>query len=368
MRLILSIILLSVVLFGKIVIVTGVGPTVDTARKDALREAVEEVVGAKIASKTVVKNGRLDLDHILSTTDGLIKNYKEIDRYKDEDGSYKVTLKVDIAKDTSKDTIEKYIKNTKAMRAFTTNNFKDRSVLVIYNEKGDNSLKKESLPVEALLNTIEDELRDKSFDVILSDDLPGMSKIKSSENIIDEETAINYARMAKADAVILATISTGIEKTSDGYNIVYANILLKAFDATSKRLIANVNKRGKTIAKGGSFGIEDGEARAAQKVSKIATKTLIEKIVKRLSTGAKDFVIIEFLNTSIDTQDKILDILENNGYEFKIDRQYNDAMKIKLNTDTTTTTLRRRLKKLFKKQNIKVKTKQVQGNYIMFSM
>jgi len=52
-------------------------PTVDAARKDALRQAVEEVVGAKVASKTVVKNGRLDMDRILSTTDGLVKSYEE---------------------------------------------------------------------------------------------------------------------------------------------------------------------------------------------------------------------------------------------------------------------------------------------------
>jgi len=368
MRLLLSIIFLSIALFGKIVVATGVGRTVDSARKDALRQAVEQVVGAKIASKTVVRNGRLDMDHILSTTNGLVKSYKELDRFKDNDGSYKITLKVDISNDTSKQSIDNYIKDRKSMRAFNSSNFKDRSVLVLYSARGRNVLKKSSFAVEALLNSIQDELRDKSFDVILQDDLPGMSKIKTEESIMDEETAINYARMAKADAVVLATINTGIQKTQDGYDLVYANLLLKAYDTTSKRLIANVSKRGKTITQGGSFGIEDGEARAAEKVSKYAVKSLIRKIVQRLSTGARDFIIVEFINTDMKTQDKVLDILENEGYEFKIEKQYNNVMKIKINTDKTATSLRRIFTKIFEKNNMKLETKRVEGSYIEFSM
>lgn len=367
MRLFLSIIFLSITLFGKIVVTTGNGPTVESARKDALRQAVEEVVGAKIASKTIVKNGKLDMDHILSTTNGLVKSYKELDRFKDDDGNFQITLKVNIANDTSKQTIDSYIKNRKSMRAFNSANFKNRSVLVLYRRIGDNTLRKKSFAVESLLSVIEDELRDKSFDVILQDELPGMSKIKSTESIIDEESAINYARMAKADAIVLASINTGFQKTDDGYNIVYADIILKAYDATSRRAIANVIKRGKTIAKGGSFGIEDGEARAAEKVSKKAVKTLLEKIVQRFSTGAKDYIEVEFINVDFDIQDKILDILENNGYEFKIEKQYGNAMKIKIDSDRSATSLRRIFSKLFRRHNIRLKTVQVQGSYIEFS-
>jgi len=358
----------SIIASAKVVVTTGIGPTLESARKDALRQAVEQVVGAKIASKTIIKNGRLDMDNILSTTDGLVKSFKELDRFRNEDGTYQVTLKVDIANNTSKYTIEDYVNDKKSMRAFNKSNFKHKSVLVLYTKAGPNSLNKSSFAVNALLNTIEDELRDKSFDVILEDNLPGMSKIKTEESIIDEETAINYARMAKADVVVLATINSGIQKTDDGYNIVYANVLLKTYDATTKRLIANISKRGKTIAKGGSFGIEDGVARAAEKVSNKATKELIKKIVDRLSTGANTYIIIEFTNIDIDTQDEILDILEENGYEFKIQKQYNDAMKIKILSDESATSMRRSLKRLFKKNNIKVKTKRVEGDYIEFSI
>jgi hypothetical protein len=356
----------SIFIYAKVVVVTGIGLTTDQARKDALRQAVEEVVGSKIKSKTIVLNGRLDSDKIISNTDGLVKSYEELSRYKDEDGYYHVKLKVDISPKKVEKILNDFIKDKKSMREFNSENFKNRSVLVLYVPRGSNSLPKNSIPVETLLGTIEDELRDKSFDVVLQEDMPGMTQVKDYDSIENKKTALNFAKMAKADAIVLVTINKGVYKTGDGYNLVYVNILLKAYDATNRRLIANISERGKALAGSGKFGIDDGLSRAVEKVSKKATDELIKKIVRRMDVGSKDFIIVQFNNIPENIQDKILDILDDNGFDYKIVKQYNNTMKLKINSNNTATSFRRVLLKLFRKDGINLNTKRVEGNIIEF--
>lgn len=63
----------------------------DKARKDALRNAVEQVAGAKVSSVTSVKDYQLVSDQVTSQVDGLVKSYKILEE-KNEGGV--VTIKV----------------------------------------------------------------------------------------------------------------------------------------------------------------------------------------------------------------------------------------------------------------------------------
>ena len=354
--------LVSIILFAKTVTVTGSASTPEQAKKEALRAAVEAVCGADLKSSTYVKNGKLLLDKIISNTSGLIEGYKEVDRYK-ENGYWNVTLRVTVNKDALLN-IKQKINSQRAMRTFQDANFKNRSVLVLYRKAGENALPKDYMAVEELLNTIEDELRDKSFDVILPDNLPGMAK---KDEFSDTEM-FEMGNKAKADAIVVATINAGKRKTDDGYSIIYARVSLKSYDPTSRRLFASVIKRGKVLANSTDFGIQDAAARAAGKVAKNATEILIEKIVKRLSTGAKQWIVVTFKGGDEDIQDEILDNLDELGYQYKVVYQKNGYLKVKISSNLSGSNFRRVIKKSLKKEGIKLKTLQTQGDMIEFKI
>ncbi len=152
------------------VTVKGVGETKEAAGKRALRDAVEQVVGAYIKSSTKVSMGVLDYDKIVSSTDGLIESYSEIDSQQRGD-EWEVILKVSVnPKAINGENIKNYITDRKKMRVFTKDNFGNRSVLVMYSSSGCESeipISKDSTSASALIHTIEGHLVDKSFDVIL---------------------------------------------------------------------------------------------------------------------------------------------------------------------------------------------------------
>jgi len=355
--------ILSIFLFAKIVTVTGTGVTPSQAREDALRSAVESVVGADIKANSMVKNGKMVLDKIISNTSGYIKNYKEVDKYKD--GSYwHVTLRVNVDENALHNNINSILKSRIAMRKFNEGNFKNRSVLVIYQKKGMDALPKNYIAVEDLLNTIEDKLRDKEFDVILPDNLPGMAK----KDTFSDDEIMMLGSKAKADAIVVATINAGKRKTGDGYAVIFARVSLKAYDPTSHRLFATVIKRGKVVTSDSEFGLNDGAARAASKVASKATEELIEKIVQRLNEGAKQWVIVTFKNADEDTQDSILDAFDDLGYPYKVIYQEDEYMKVKIASDLSGTQLRRVIKKLLRDEGIKLKTLKTQGDNIVFKI
>ncbi|MCM0081827.1 hypothetical protein L4X63_09520 [Geomonas sp. Red32] len=60
------------------VTVVGFGTTVDQARQDAIRNAVEQVVGTFVSSDTMVQNSSLIKDEILSFSGGYVREFKVI--------------------------------------------------------------------------------------------------------------------------------------------------------------------------------------------------------------------------------------------------------------------------------------------------
>ena len=67
------------------VIVTGVGINADKARQNAIRNAVEQVVGTYVSSDTMVKDSQLIKDEILSYSGGYVKESRVISTEKSDD-------------------------------------------------------------------------------------------------------------------------------------------------------------------------------------------------------------------------------------------------------------------------------------------
>jgi len=74
------------------VISTGVGIDMDGAKANAIRNAVEQVVGTFVSSETILKNSELISDSILSYSGGYVKESKVLSQGKTPDGLYSVKI------------------------------------------------------------------------------------------------------------------------------------------------------------------------------------------------------------------------------------------------------------------------------------
>lgn len=87
--------LLSSTALAQVTTVDGVGADKDSAVRDAMRNAVEQVIGTFIDSRTLVDKSVVALDEIYSKSQGYVKNMKMLQEWHDK-GGYKVTAQIDV--------------------------------------------------------------------------------------------------------------------------------------------------------------------------------------------------------------------------------------------------------------------------------
>jgi hypothetical protein len=78
------------------IIVSGMGETIDEAKNNALRSAIEQSFGAFISSKTEIFNDDIK-DEIVSISNGSIHNYKIISQVEVPEAGYAITLEATIS-------------------------------------------------------------------------------------------------------------------------------------------------------------------------------------------------------------------------------------------------------------------------------
>lgn len=78
-------------------VVSGQGRTIDEARQNALRSAIEQTFGTFISSNTTILNDSLVKDEIVSVSSGNIKNYETISEVQIPDGGYASTLRATVS-------------------------------------------------------------------------------------------------------------------------------------------------------------------------------------------------------------------------------------------------------------------------------
>jgi hypothetical protein len=363
--LLISILCLSI-LNAKYVNSTGAGSSCSTAVNDALQNAVKQVAGAKIKSNTKVSMGMLESDKIFSSTDGLVRGYKEISK-QTEAGYCEVTLKVNVLEGKVEDSLNRYIKNKSSMRMFNKTNFKGRSVIVLYSKRGmKGAFNKNSRAVQSMMDDIQDQLRAMEFDIVLEDGLEGMSGLGDD---MSDSDALQAASMIDADAVVLATLLTsGVEKSGENV-IIYSNALIKAYEPSTKRLFANVNKRARNMSRANSkMAIKDGTAVGAIKTAKSAVPVLVKKIVSNLSTGSKKVVKVVIKDISSRVQRKMRKALKNNEIDFKVAKRSGKYVVLEIDTTDSLTDFEDRFIDMWIEEKIKgcPETEKSQGSKIEF--
>jgi hypothetical protein len=77
--------------------VSGTGKTLEEAKTNALRSAIEQAFGAFISSKTEILNDSIVKDEVVSVTNGNIQKYDVISQVEIPDNGYAITLKASVS-------------------------------------------------------------------------------------------------------------------------------------------------------------------------------------------------------------------------------------------------------------------------------
>lgn len=94
-RILCCLLLASNTALAQVTTVDGVGADKDSAVRDAMRNAVEQVVGTFVDSRTLVDKSAVALDEIYAKSQGFVKDVKIISEMPDAAG-YRVTARVDV--------------------------------------------------------------------------------------------------------------------------------------------------------------------------------------------------------------------------------------------------------------------------------
>lgn len=130
--LLICLLLLSVncVAMAKQIAVVGYGATVTEAENDALRNAVENVMGTLIDSQTLTEKNMVLEDHIYSNSKGFVQNYSVKEKHQEADGLWKISIEAEVDVEP----------NSKLMEALTRegiiiNNLRNAKIAVIIPEQ-----------------------------------------------------------------------------------------------------------------------------------------------------------------------------------------------------------------------------------------
>jgi len=350
------------------VIAIGEGHTRQEAINNGIRAAIEKALGTYIKSSTEIGQGKMIYDRIASASAGYVKDYKVLVEGRDPvTDSYKVRLSVVIDDYRLKSAIDEFRKDPRFQRAFQETSFEERRVVVVYKPRTGLDLPYNSKAVQTVMDLIEDKLAEYGFRVFLPSELKRI-RGRAAETVVDEKTAIQIARQETGDAVVLVSFDAGTRPIPDGYMLILASLSIKAYDVTTGELFTNVQDRGKTISRGGSYGLADGIARVALKIGPTCVDRLTAKIVERFSTKRAKFVVLIFRNISPKDQDRVEDLLESDiGWKYRISRQTGSYMEIEVFSEADPTSVRKIMRRSIKRAGLPLTLTEMAGSRVVFS-
>jgi len=362
MKLIFLLLIIHInILYAEYISITSNANNCKEATNNALRNAVEAVVGAKIQTRTEINNGKLQSDKIFSSTDGLVKNYEQISE-NIEDGYCEVTLRVNVLENKIEEKIDDFIKSKSSMRMFNKTNFKDKTVMVFYTTRGmPGALESYSEAAQSILLNIKKQLNKYQFDVRVKEQV-GMSKN------IDISKLLEMSRISNADVILQVSLVSLVSRTADGYVKSYVRALIDMYDSTTGKFISSIEGKGRSFGKNSTMGIIMAQMSASEKASKDAMPKLVKQIISNLSVGSKQVIQVVIKNIPSRIQRKLRKALKNSDLEFKVAIRERDYVMLEFDTVDNLTDFEDKILDLWddKKLRGELDTIHSQGSKIIF--
>lgn len=210
--------------------VTGYGSSVQVAIQAAQREAISTAIGTFLTSETEMQNYMTVKDKILSKSEGFVKSFNVIDRVKEADGGWTVTIKAAVAKDMILGDLEAL--------GVLMSQLDNPSIVVFYAPKG---VKYDQRYTEQAINQINQYFTTFRYDVYDLDQLNAMIEddMSMKEVGLDEEVTMAEILAKKLKADIYVTVALMLEDLGNGKK--KAKATAKIFNASTAKLLGVQN-------------------------------------------------------------------------------------------------------------------------------
>jgi len=339
----------------------------DQAKRNALRDAVEKGVGLILDSKTITKNWAVIRDEVYSSARGFVTKYDVIQDEK-QGNTWYFEIDATVATGSIKDKLQDLRILHKKMG--------NKRLMVIYRKNQSDALDPDDGAVLEALSAIQTELNQAGFRVFDQQSVANLySRINPSGNgDKDVEQWIKIANEQHAE-ILLQFELTADRKRSGAqtrFSAARAGIQIRTFDVSTGRLISNngtVEKQ-MTNARIGSSDWKRALSSASKKAGKVAATETIDQIVSFYQNvgdiGNAFFVI--FKNYTEDEEDSLMEQLEElEGYQ-SITELKNQPMLLEVEyfSSLKKSQLRRKLRIKAKENGIRLTTREISGNRLLF--
>ncbi|MBT3880070.1 MAG: hypothetical protein HON76_14855 [Candidatus Scalindua sp.] len=250
----------------------------DAAIDDALRRAVEQVVGTLITSESMVSNYTLLYDRVYSQSSGYVKSYKVLNE-EGKDGIYVVRINAKVGTDG--------ISNDLQTIGLLISRKHNPRIMVIIGESIAGSKIEIDEGQSVSETTFIEQFLSKGFKVVDAE----MAKKSTERNKLfyalenDAVLAAKIGLQYDAEVIIMGKAiatpkpSRQASKYMEGTNLktVHANIYARAIRADNAEIIASGSMSGTKL----HIDETTGSYKAFQNVGKKLANTIIEKILKK---------------------------------------------------------------------------------------
>ena len=323
----------------------GRGPTEREALMAAQRKAVEQGVGVLVDSRSYTENLKLIEDKIYSKASGYVKHYTVISPEKQDDGSWKVTIKCAVAEEE----IKVSLKALKILRDMMEN----PRIVIEPGPPNNNGIPQEyhALVVSEAYEGIVEYLREREFPVV------------SKENA-------ELGTRDNAEYTLVYNIKPGDGLATDIFKKAWVMISAKIINRFTGQVLVTQSKKVMGVDK--DF-IDFAFRKAGRKAGKLTAKFLEKKLIEiwKGETISGRVVILEVIN--IDNFKQLLD------FEAKLKKTYGVRNIFQRNSISNTTeyeityvggtgTLKENAYKILEKMGLKAKVPISYGDWICIEL
>jgi hypothetical protein len=254
--------------------------SLDDARRQALRQAVEQVAGVMLHSETEVRNFAVHKDAILQRTDGYVASYDTLNSRRSQAGLYQVKLAVRVSREP--------LKNDLMAMEILLENLERPRLMVLVEEDGSAAGLRNMRLAQTEINAL---LVDKGFDLVDQETLQAARRRGQARKALagDLDAAKALGAQAGAQYVILGkaqAADAGEAVPGTGMRSMHANLQLKIVNTQNGELLGAVAEKGVAAHVSGSTGASLALRKAAAKaVDGYVSETIMRSFQDQLNNG-----------------------------------------------------------------------------------
>lgn len=267
---------------------------------DALRKAVEQVVGTIIDSRTVTENFMLLEDKIYSSTSGYVQSYEVLSTQKRVDNSLEVTVRAIVKKTDLKNDLEGIITTLRREGM-------PRAMVLIKEENFGQSKWRYSSTMNTAETALMNSMMGYGFPFV--DAATAKANIKQDAVMAalsgDAGAGAAIARQSGAEILIIGNAKTTVTQLpmmrSSGMKTCSANINLRVVRADDALIIATSTSRA-VVA---HIDEMTGSSMALEKAAKESAEDLKNKVIEKFRKNQYEHRQIQFQVTNITSFDQL---------------------------------------------------------------